>query len=94
MLDQACAAQNLRPKIVIQAAAAAAIADLAARGLGVGILSDSLATGHEGRLHVLPIRDVAIPALLVVLWRRDGSVAARELADRCRTAFHIGSPAG
>jgi DNA-binding transcriptional LysR family regulator len=41
VLDQACAARSLRPTIVIQAAAADSIADLAARGLGVGILSSS-----------------------------------------------------
>ena len=93
VLDQACAARSLRPTIVIQAASADSIADLAARGLGVGILSSSLAAAHEALLRVLPIRDVAIPALLAVLWRRSGSVAARELAERCRTAFHIATPA-
>jgi DNA-binding transcriptional LysR family regulator len=93
VLDQACAARNLRPTIVIQAAAADSIADLAARGLGVGILSSSLAAAHEARLHVLPIHDVAIPAVLVVLWRRSGSLAARDLAERCRMAFHIATPA-
>ncbi len=89
VFDQACAARSLRPAFAVQAAAADAIAELSARGLGVGILSSSLATGHEDRIHALPIRDVAIPALLVILWRPDGSVAARELASRCRTAFHL-----
>ena len=89
VLDQACAARNLRPTVAIQAASADSIADLAARGLGVGILSASLARRPEARLHALAIRDVTIPALLIILWRPSGSVAARELADRCRTAFRI-----
>lgn len=89
VFDQACAARSLRPAFAIQAAAADSIAELAARGLGVGILSSSLAASHEDRLRALPIRDVTIPALLVILWRTDGSMAARELASRCRTAFHL-----
>jgi DNA-binding transcriptional LysR family regulator len=93
VLDQACAARSLRPTIAIQASAADSIAALAARGLGVGILSASLAAGHQEQLHVLPIRDLAIPALLTVVWRRSATVAARELAERCRTTFHVATPA-
>jgi len=89
VLDQACTSLALRPVIAIQASAADAIADLAVRGLGVGILSTSLATGQRDRLRALPIRDVTSPAVFAVLWRSAGSAAARELADRCRRAFHI-----
>jgi DNA-binding transcriptional LysR family regulator len=89
VLDQACAAQSLRPTIAIQATAAESIADLTVRGLGVGILSTSMAARHHARLRVLPIRDITIPALLAVLWRPAASAAARELADYCGTAFHV-----
>jgi DNA-binding transcriptional LysR family regulator len=89
VLDQVCAAQSLRPTIAIQATAADSIADLTVRGLGVGILSSSMAARHEARLRALPIRDITIPAVLAVLWRDAASAAARDLADRCRTAFSL-----
>lgn len=92
VFDQSCAARGLRPKIAIQAAAADSIADLAARGLGVGILSTSLSAGRHTRLHPLHLRDVEIPALLVILWR-PSSPSARAFADGCRTAFGVGTSA-
>lgn len=93
VFDQACAARSIRPTIVVEATAADSIADLAARGLGVGILSTSLASGRQARLRVVPLHDVTIPALLAVLWRHNGGVAANDLAVRCRTAFHGAAPA-
>jgi DNA-binding transcriptional LysR family regulator len=95
VLDQACAARDLRPSVAIQAAAPGAIADLTARGFGIGILSASMAADHEGRLAALAIRDLNLPALLAIVWRRSSGSAARELADRCARAFglpsHVGS---
>lgn len=89
ILDQACAAQGLRATIAVQATSADAIADLSARGLGVGILSASMATGHTDRLQARPISDITIPAVLAVLWRPNASTAAREMAELCRTAFRL-----
>ena len=89
VFDEACVVRNLRPTVVIQASAVDSVADLAARGLGVRILSSSLADPCEARYDVLPIRDVLIPAVLAVLWRRSGSVAVRNLTERCLTAFRI-----
>jgi DNA-binding transcriptional LysR family regulator len=49
VLDQACAAAGLRPVIAVQASAGEAIIQLAQRGLGIGILSESMTgTGHDG----------------------------------------------
>ena len=93
VFDQACAAGGIRATIAVEAAAADSIADLAARGLGVGVLTTSLAAAHQDRLHLAAINDVTIPALLAILWRRNGEVAASELAERCRTAFGIEAPA-
>ncbi len=93
VLDRACAARGIRPSVAIQATAADAIADLTARGLGVGILSSSMAARHHDRLHALPICDLNIPALLAVIWLPTAGAAARELANRCRTAFQIDDPA-
>lgn len=93
VFDQACAARGIRATIAVEAAAAESIADLAARGLGIGVLSTSLAAVHQARLRTAAIRDVTIPAVLAILWRHSGEVAASELAQRCRTEFRINAPA-
>ncbi|MEU7720166.1 LysR family transcriptional regulator [Streptomyces tibetensis] len=87
VFDGACAAQSLRPGIALQAGAADAVADLAARGLGVGVLSESMAAAHRDRLAVRTIDDVDTPALLALVWRSGQSPGVRELLAHCRRAF-------
>ncbi|MFD5143615.1 LysR family transcriptional regulator [Streptomyces sp. NPDC058401] len=87
VLDQACAGQGLRPAIALEAGAADAVADLAARGLGVAVLSASMADSYRDRLTARTIEDVEIPALLSLVWRDTRSPALRELLLRCRRAF-------
>jgi DNA-binding transcriptional LysR family regulator len=87
VFDQACAAQGLEPVIALQASAADAIADLAARGLGIAILSDSMAARYRDRLTALTIDDVEAPALLCLIWRSTHSPAVRELLVHSRQAF-------
>ncbi|MFK0100223.1 LysR family transcriptional regulator [Streptomyces sp. NPDC091040] len=88
VFDQACAAQHLRPSIAMQASAADAIADLAARGLGVAVLSDSMAAAHRDRLTARTIDDVETPALLALIWKSTHNPAVRELLAHTRRAFH------
>ncbi|MGW4403513.1 LysR substrate-binding domain-containing protein [Nonomuraea sp. NPDC004702] len=87
VFDEACAAQGLRPPIALQAGAADAIAGLAARGLGVAILSESMAALHRDRLTALLIDDVRTPALLALVWREGGGPAVRALVPHARRAF-------
>jgi DNA-binding transcriptional LysR family regulator len=87
VFDQACTAQGLHPSIALQAGAADAIADLAARGLGIAILSDSMAAHYRDRLVALTITDVTTPALLALIWRNPRGPATRELVAHCRRAF-------
>lgn len=87
VLDQACAAQNLRLVIALQASAADAIADLGARGLAVAILSESMAARYRDRLTALPIDDIETPALLALIWKSTHSPAVRELLVHGRQAF-------
>ncbi|MDQ0791711.1 LysR family transcriptional regulator [Streptomyces sp. B1I3] len=87
VFDRACAAQGLRPAIAAQASAADAIVDLAARGLGVAILSDSMTANHRDRLAARTIDDVETPALLALIWKRTHSPAVRELIVHSRRAF-------
>jgi DNA-binding transcriptional LysR family regulator len=86
VLDRACAAQGITPDIALQASAPDAVAGLAIRGLGVGILSESMVTGDD-RLTAVTIEDVGIPALLVLVWTPTQSPALRELLLHARKSF-------
>ncbi|MFE5190574.1 LysR family transcriptional regulator [Streptomyces sp. NPDC056628] len=86
VFDQACAALGLRPTIALQASAADALADLAARGLGVAVLSASMAASHDDVLTARTLADVETPALLALIWRPARSPAVRAfLAHAGRT---------
>jgi DNA-binding transcriptional LysR family regulator len=88
VLDQACTAAGLLPDIVLEASAPGAVADLGARGLGVAVLSRSMAAGHPD-LTAVPITGIAIPALLALVWRRKHSPAVGALVTHCRRAFDL-----
>jgi DNA-binding transcriptional LysR family regulator len=92
VFDQSCADLGIRPTIALQANAAAAITDLAARGLGVAILSESMAARFSDQLTALPIADAATPALLALVWSGRTSPALSELVQHGRDAFR--PPAG
>jgi DNA-binding transcriptional LysR family regulator len=89
VFDNACATANLTPTIGLQAGAGDAIADLARRGLGVGILSESMAAAHHD-LVARVIDDADAPALLALAWKDIRSPAVRELLTHCRRAFAPG----
>ncbi|MFD9355284.1 LysR family transcriptional regulator [Streptomyces sp. NPDC060031] len=90
VLEQACAAQGIQPAIALEASAADAIADLAARGLGVAVLSASMAAHYADRLVARTLDDVEIPALLSLVWADTRGPAVRELLAHCRRAFAPG----
>ncbi|WP_328412553.1 LysR substrate-binding domain-containing protein [Streptomyces violaceus] len=96
LFDRSCAAQDLHPTIALQASAADAIVDLAARGLGVAVLSESMAASHGDRIVARTIDDVTAPALLALIWKGTNGPAVRELLGHCRRAFtgHAGGRAG
>jgi DNA-binding transcriptional LysR family regulator len=85
VLDGACAAANLRPEIALQASAPDAVADLAVRGLGVAVLSESMASSYP-RLTAIPVDDVPTPAVLALVWTSTGP-ALNELLLHCRKTF-------
>ncbi|MER8035079.1 LysR family transcriptional regulator [Streptomyces hydrogenans] len=92
VLDQACAAQDLRPSVTLEAGAADAIADLAVRGLGVAVLSTSMASSHTDRLVSVPLHDVSVPALLALVWKPAHAPTVRAFLTHARKAF--GAPGG
>jgi DNA-binding transcriptional LysR family regulator len=87
VLDLGCARQGVRADIAFQCSAPDAVADLGARGLGVAVLSETMANGYRDRLTAVPIDDIDIPAVLALIWTAPGSPALRELLVRSRQAF-------
>src|SRR6476469_1289410 len=90
VFDDACTMAGIRPNIALQAAAPGAVADLAARGLGVAILSQSTAPIDDDRLRTLVVDDVHTPSLLALVWRMAENPAGQALLGHCRASFGLG----
>ncbi|MCD0483363.1 LysR family transcriptional regulator [Streptacidiphilus sp. ASG 303] len=91
--DRSAAALGLTPAVALQASAPGAVAALALRGLGVAVLSESMAARYEG-LRTVPIADAGVPAVLALITATTGSPALRELLAYCRRFFGEPQPAG
>jgi DNA-binding transcriptional LysR family regulator len=87
VFDQACAAKGIQPNIVLQASAPAAVTDLALRGFGVAIVSESMSTNHDGPLHAVTVNDIDTPAALALIWTTTTSPALQELLRHSHDAF-------
>jgi DNA-binding transcriptional LysR family regulator len=87
-LDEACAATGTRLGIALEASAPAAAAGLAARDLGVAVLSDTMAAAHAGAaLRAVPVADANVTALLALVWKPSPGPALAALLRHCREAF-------
>ncbi|MEU4239603.1 LysR substrate-binding domain-containing protein [Actinoplanes sp. NPDC026619] len=84
--DEACVTAGLIPDVVLVASAPGAVAELAARGMGFAVLSESMASVHPG-LVAVPITGVDVPALLALVWRRRSSPALAALLPHFRREF-------
>jgi DNA-binding transcriptional LysR family regulator len=84
VFDQACARKGIHPDISLQASAPGAVADLAGRGLGIAILTESMAADHADRLTALPIYDSTALAVLAFIWATTDTPALRELLRHAR----------
>lgn len=87
VFDQTCRAHGVRPTIALQASAPDSIADLAMRGLGVAILTESIARGYADHLRPLAIREATTAAVLAVSWATEPGPALAALVAHCRAAF-------
>jgi DNA-binding transcriptional LysR family regulator len=87
MFDQACASGKIKPDIVLQASAPDAVADLAARGLGVAVLTESMSANHAARLKALELDDISEPVGLALVWTTAESPALREFLQGIHDAF-------
>lgn len=87
VFDQACAAKGVQADISLQASAPDAVAGLAIRGLGVAILSETMAAAYKDRLKALALADVETPAVLALISTTTKSPALRELLIHGHEAF-------
>lgn len=85
-LDTACAAAGLHPRIAFEASSPNVLAQLAARGLGVAILPESIARAHP-ELHSLAIAHPGLRGTIELAWRAEGPIspATRALIHHART---------
>jgi DNA-binding transcriptional LysR family regulator len=94
-LDRAAAAAGAVVRVAVEASAAGAVAELAARGLGVAVLSasmgESLPAVRDGRLVALAIVDARVPGVLAAVWREPEGPVVRSLAKEMRHAFGGGA---
>jgi len=87
VFDQSCAAAGIPLQVGLEASATNVVADLAARGLGVAILSETIAAAHAARLHAAVIADADIPALLTLIWKPSPTPAATAFLTHSRHTF-------
>ena len=87
VFDEACAAKGIRVDIALQASAPGTVADLAYRGLGIAILSESMAATHSVRLKALVIGDVDVLAVLALIWSSAPSPALKGLLPHLQRSF-------
>jgi DNA-binding transcriptional LysR family regulator len=82
-LDEACAGAGFSPHIAFEASSPGTLAELAAHGLGVAILPESV---RHPQLHVAPLVRPRLRGRLALGWRADGPVspAARALISYAR----------
>jgi DNA-binding transcriptional LysR family regulator len=95
-LDDACARAGLKPRISLEGTNLRILAQLAARGLGVAILPESVALSQGDNLHAIAI-DPPLRGRVALAWRSEGPVspAARALIGRARKGLNVpASPAG
>ncbi|MEC3975247.1 LysR family transcriptional regulator [Amycolatopsis sp. H20-H5] len=88
-LDEALTAAGLRPRIAFEAGDPNVLAHLAANGLGVAIVPESLARAYSDRLHLLTVTQPRLRGRLGLAWRADGPIspAAQALISLARVAL-------
>ena len=86
--DEACVTASLIPDVALVASAPGAVADLASRGMGIAVLSESMAAAYP-HLVAVAITGVDIAALLALVWRRKTGPALSALLPHLRREFGL-----
>ena len=88
--ERSCVLSGVRVQVALQAGAPTTVADLASRGLGIAVLSETTAAPHTERLRILRIADAEVEAVLALVWSDSPNPALSELMSRLRLRFHVG----
>ncbi|HEY8371141.1 MAG TPA: LysR family transcriptional regulator [Pseudonocardiaceae bacterium] len=85
-LNQACAEAGFAPRVTFEATDPEVLVRLAARGMGVAVLPESLAVAHADQLRAVEIVRPRLRSCLALAWRAEGplSPAAKALLDHAR----------
>jgi DNA-binding transcriptional LysR family regulator len=86
VFDEAFLSKGLMPNLALAASAPGAVADLATRGLGIAVLSESMAAAFP-QLTAVPITGIEMRALLALVWRPRVSAALGALLPHLEKAF-------
>ena len=88
-LEAACAKVGFQPHIALEASNLGILAHLAAQGLGVAILPESVALANEQELHRIEVTQPRMRGRVALAWRAEGSVspAGRALIKRARAGL-------
>ena len=89
VFDRSCVAQGMHPTVALQASSPDAVVDLARRGLGAAILSESMAIRHDHDLARVPLTGVNVPAVLALIWKQTSNPAVHELVRHCEATFTV-----
>jgi DNA-binding transcriptional LysR family regulator len=87
VFEDSCISRGLKLEVALEASAAGTVMDLAARGLGVAVVSETIAAAHSDRLWSAVLDDAPVPALLSLVWKPAPSPAAAAFLTHCRRAF-------
>jgi DNA-binding transcriptional LysR family regulator len=86
IIEESCAAAGFQPHVAFEASIPPVVAQLAARGLGVGLMPASAAVSRPDELHSLAVTRPSMRGRIVLAWPADGptSPAARALVAYAR----------
>lgn len=92
-IEEACARSGLQPRVAFEADTPQALAELAARGLGVAVVPESVSASRDD-VRVLRITP-QLRGRLVLAWRTAGPInpAARVLLGMARQLLRVGATA-
>ncbi len=91
-LDDACAAAGIQPHVAFEAGDPRLLAELAAQGLGVAIVPQSLARTRHPQLHAITITAPAMQGRVALAWRVGGPIAPTAQAFITRVRTHHARP--
>jgi len=87
VFEDSCSSQGLKLEVAMEASSSGTVMDLAARGLGVAIVSETIAAAYSDRLWSAIVDDASVPALLSLVWKPALSPAAAAFLTHCGRAF-------